>query len=146
MGIYLCLIISIFHFVAYLIKACIFDRGYKAKNSIIKIPWLCNLRVTDPYDLEPHKKSNLKKKNKGKESIKLNRVTQIISVVQTDLDNSVTGEDDNSKEPQTSVTPGDSSGATMVATTAVVATNMKISTVTDLMANSELESNETMSI
>ena len=56
MGLYNVFLIMLFNLVAFLIKICIFDRGYSRRNRMVKIPWLCNLTISDPYDLEPHKK------------------------------------------------------------------------------------------
>ena len=89
MGIYNIFLITIFHLVAYLIKVCIFDRGYSKKNRTVKLPWLCNMTVSDPYDLQPHKKKKSVSKKKGeKDSENKKQVIQVITV-NDDLDNSI---------------------------------------------------------
>ena len=61
MGPYLCMLITLFHLCGFLVKKCIFDKGFSRKNRSINIIWLCCLKITDPYDVEVYQ---MKKKRK----------------------------------------------------------------------------------
>ena len=70
MGIYLVIVISLFHLCFFLIKKCIFDRGFTPKSRSISIAWCCCLKVSDPYDIDVFVNSARTKNRKMRQRLK----------------------------------------------------------------------------
>lgn len=107
--------------VAFLLKVCIFDKNYSKKNSQVRIPWLCNLTVSDPYDLQPHKKKKPLKNKKKEPTEKKKEKNQVIWFISTN-------EEDTHNNGSVLNIPKDKQNST-----SNKVTNMKISMVEDLM-------------
>lgn len=50
MGFYVCVITTLANVCAFMLKSCIFDKGYNRKMRSIVIYWMCCIRISDPFD------------------------------------------------------------------------------------------------
>lgn len=74
MGFYLCLFSSLANLIAFLLKKCIFDRGFNRNNRALVIYWMCCLRISDPFDqdVEKIRRTRMRstmKPNRGKSEV-----------------------------------------------------------------------------